>query len=92
VANTGDPVIREALRTLREAEKLLEENDGVPFRHTLSPPEEFRDPDLTRTKRLDREQEARGLDTLSVGRFGVYPTVSHGDFGFGFDRGERSYL
>ena len=48
---------------LRDAEKLLQENDGVPFRHTLSPPEEFRHPDLTRTKRLDREQELRDLDT-----------------------------
>jgi hypothetical protein len=57
-----DPIIREALKTIRDAEKLLEEYDGVQFRHTLSPPEEFRDPDLGRTKRLDREQEAGGLD------------------------------
>lgn len=62
-----DPVLREASRILRLADALLhededDEDDGVPFRHILSPPEEFRTPDLSRVKRLDREQELQGLD------------------------------
>jgi hypothetical protein len=60
-----DPVIRRARYILRQSAALLaaaEENDGVPFQHALSPPEEFREPDLSRTRQLDREQEAQGLD------------------------------
>jgi hypothetical protein len=59
---TTDPLLRRARHILHEASKLLED-DGIPFRHSLSPPEEFRDPDLGRAHRLDREQEMQGLDT-----------------------------
>jgi hypothetical protein len=77
-----DPVIRRARYILRQSAALLaaaEENDGVPFQHALSPPEEFREPDLSRTKRLDREQEAQGLR----------PTPPRRGCQFGWDTGAR---
>lgn len=64
-SDVGDPVIREANRVLRLAAAVLEDDDedrDLPFQQILRSPEEFRMPDLSKTKRLDREQEAQGLD------------------------------
>lgn len=61
----GDPVIREASVVLLQAAALLaapEDDDDVPFQQILRSPDDFGMPDLSRTKRLDREQEAQGLD------------------------------
>ncbi len=63
-----DPVIRNAYRVLRRAAAVLKEDDpeGVddsPFHGGFESSDELRTPDLTKTKRLDREQELQGLDT-----------------------------
>lgn len=63
-----DPVISAATRTLRRAavvidEEELDEGDTSPFHGGFQSPPELQTPDLSRTKRLDREQEDRGLDT-----------------------------
>ena len=58
---TADPLLRRAANIVRQAEALLED-DGIPFRHSLSPPEEFRDPDLGRAHRLDQAQVELVLD------------------------------
>lgn len=64
----ADPVIRNANRVLREVSALLRSSvddgdDDIPFQQTIRSPEELRAPDLSRTRRLDREHEEQGLDT-----------------------------
>lgn len=54
----GETEAPEAVDTLRDEDE--DENDD--FKHYVESPKELRDPDLDRTKRLDREQEEDGLD------------------------------